>query len=165
MTKLSTPLILVLLFIALILPLSRTSAATADVTKEEANAIVANLQSCGLVLSQDLTDLSKKVDFSSFLGKTVKIPIPSGTVSKIPGGDTDFLYINPPKLFKNTKTGKSFWYPLTSTFLSDGPTISKAKEDIVKNQVEAQIATAFAGKKDLLIQLKDIVVKLSLIHI
>ena len=159
MTKLNTPLILVLLLIALILPLSRTSAATADVTKEEANAIVANLQSCGLVLSQDLTDLSKKVDFSSFLGKTVKIPIPSGTVSKIPGGDTDFLYINPPKLFKNTKTGKSFWYPLTSTFLSDGPTISKAKEDIVKNQVEAQIATAFAGKKDLLIQLKDIVVK------
>ncbi len=146
-----------LMSLVLVFPFQNTKADSIDPTKD-IKEVVSNLQSCNVVLSQDLADMAKKVNFASFLGKTVKIPIPSGGVSKIPGGDTDFLYITPPKYFKNTKTGKGFWYPLTSVFFADGKTISKDKENIVKSQVEKEIATAFQGKRYMLDQLKDIVI-------
>lgn len=151
--------LIIFLLLVLISPWEKAEAATAEISQKEAGSILSNLESCSLVLAKDLDDLALKVDFSSFLGKTVKVPIYSEGSSKIPGGDADFLYLTPPKFVYNPRINKTFWTPLVSTYFVDGKSISKEKENLVKNQVQKDISEAFFGKKDLLIQLRDIVVK------
>lgn len=123
-------------------------ASSTDMKQYQA-VIQSNSQIAEAGLSTGLVALSKKVDFTSFLGKTVKIPIPRQNPSDFPGEDSDYLYITPPQPYLDKKTGKIVWDPIRTIFLTSGKGISDEKVVYVKDQIEKQISFVFAGKKAL----------------
>lgn len=112
-----------------------------------------------LYSSTNLGRLAKKVDFTTFLGKTVKIPIPRKNPSDFPGEDYDYLYVTPPVPFSNKKENKIVWAPISAVFLTSGKTIDEERANYVKDRIEKEISFIFSNKESLLDNLAFILKK------
>jgi len=103
----------------------------------------------------DIAAYSKIIDIKSFLGKPVRIPIPSDNPDKVPGGDLDYVIVYPPQFYLNKKTGKVVSFPVKSVYLASGKSISKEKQQEVQTNLENYINYCFCNQDKVLVDLKD----------
>jgi len=105
-------------------------------------------------LFSDIDSVAKMIDLQSFLGKPVRISVPSDNPDQVPGADYDYIYIYPPQFFWS-KQKKLVSFPVKSVFMSSGKSISKEKEKVVKEDIENYINYCFCNEGTLLEDLKS----------
>jgi len=125
--------------------INTADAATLNVRKEN---ILENVDSI------DFDRLAKKADLMSFLGKPVRISLPSTNPDGIPGGDLDYVFIYPPQFLYNSKLNKSINFPIRTIYFASGKKIDGARTYYVKNVMEKQINAAL-NDSELLGELKE----------
>lgn len=77
----------------------------------------------------------RQLDFRSFWGKPVKIPLPNNNPDGIPGGDRDYIIIFPPKILDRNAS-----VPLRAIYLASGKTVEPDNAQFVQN-VEQYVNT------------------------
>ena len=98
--------------------------------------------------------LRKKVDLISFLGKPVRIKLPSDNPDRVPGGDTDYLYIYPPQVAYEESTKGYTVEPLKTMYLASGKNIRAQRKVYIENVLQNNLNRALADKGRLVEELR-----------